>query len=225
MKGYRGIYADFSQDIQDVIATRQVEQGNEVDMSKNLYCDKHEGGFSWRDTPEGNEFWEEVLISENTELFYTKYPRSTTHKKMVVNYMGKEFHVQDEVVQNVILQAIQRAAVGYEKYGTTLKDNNTDDMLNHALEEIDDLYKYLMKIRMDCYIQHIDKDDLPVGDSGVEGFSELSSFEEFYASTKTNPKTGNLEYPLSSRTITEDVKPVYDIGVPRLSISELIKRD
>lgn len=222
---YKEIYADFDQDIQDVIATRQVEQGNTVDMSRNVYSNKESGGFAWGDTPEGYDFWFRVLVEGETELFYSRYPRSSTSKKMVVKYMGKEFHVQDEVVQNVILQAIQRSAVGYEKYGTTLKDNNTDDMLNHALEEIDDLYKYLMKIRMDCHIQHIDKDDLPVGDSGVEEFSELSSFEEFYSGVKTNPKTGNLEYPISSRTITEDVKPVYDIGVPRLSISELIKRD
>lgn len=52
-------------------------------------------------------------------------------------------HTNDPVVQANIDLLASRSAVGLKKYGTSLADNSTDDMLRHALEEALDLANYL----------------------------------------------------------------------------------
>lgn len=49
----------------------------------------------------------------------------------------------DPVVQANIKLLDERSATGIKKYGTSLADNSTDDMLRHALEEALDLANYL----------------------------------------------------------------------------------
>jgi len=53
----------------------------------------------------------------------------------------------DQIVLEVIEKYSQRSDVGISKYGTTLEQNNTDDFINHALEEAMDFTLYLMKIK------------------------------------------------------------------------------
>jgi hypothetical protein len=63
------------------------------------------------------------------------------------------FHIRnnepkkDEIVQKVVDKFQERSKVGIEKYGTTLKDNNTDDFHNHLSEELMDALLYLEKIK------------------------------------------------------------------------------
>jgi len=54
---------------------------------------------------------------------------------------------KDPIVQFVIDKYTKRSDVGIAKYGTTLQENNTDDFINHAIEEAMDLTLYLMKIK------------------------------------------------------------------------------
>lgn len=49
----------------------------------------------------------------------------------------------DPVVEANIALLKARSELGLKKYGTSLADNNTDDMLRHALEEALDLANYL----------------------------------------------------------------------------------
>jgi hypothetical protein len=55
--------------------------------------------------------------------------------------------MRDEIVEQVIDKYYLRSQVGITKYGTTLEENNTDDFLEHALEEAMDFTLYIMKIK------------------------------------------------------------------------------
>jgi hypothetical protein len=63
------------------------------------------------------------------------------------------FHIRnnepkkDEIVQKVVDKFQERSKIGIEKYGTTLKDNNTDDFFQHLEEEMMDALLYLQKIK------------------------------------------------------------------------------
>ena len=54
---------------------------------------------------------------------------------------------EDKIVQDVVKQLTDRSAVGVEKYGTTLEENNTDDFLNHLQEELMDAILYIQKLK------------------------------------------------------------------------------
>jgi len=54
---------------------------------------------------------------------------------------------KDPIVQKVVYKFQERSKLGIEKYGTTLKDNNTDDFHNHLSEELMDALLYLEKIK------------------------------------------------------------------------------
>ena len=59
----------------------QVRQGNKADVSifqKKNYADKENGGFKWKDTEEGFEFWDMVIIYEEFDKFFEKYPKQET---------------------------------------------------------------------------------------------------------------------------------------------------
>jgi hypothetical protein len=63
------------------------------------------------------------------------------------------FHIRnnepkkDEIVQKVVDKFQERSKLGIEKYGTTLKENNTDDFHRHFSEELMDALLYLEKIK------------------------------------------------------------------------------
>lgn len=57
------------------------------------------------------------------------------------------FLMTDPIVEEVIKNFRNRSAVGIKKYGTTLESNNTDDFLQHAIEESMDFILYLQKIK------------------------------------------------------------------------------
>ena len=52
----------------------------------------------------------------------------------------------DPIVEAVREKLLQRSNAGIKKYGRTLEDNDTDDMLQFALEEAMDLTLYLQKL-------------------------------------------------------------------------------
>lgn len=56
---------------------------------------------------------------------------------------------KDIITRKLIERTIRRAEMGEVKYGKTLSENNIDDFIEHCLGEIDDLYKYLLKIQED----------------------------------------------------------------------------
>lgn len=69
---------------------------------------------------------------------------------------------KDFIVQAVLDKYIKRSELGITKYGTTLQDNNTDDFINHAIEEAMDLTLYLMKIKKTLKSKGYDRiEDIP----------------------------------------------------------------
>ena len=52
---------------------------------------------------------------------------------------------KDEVTKEVMLELAERSRKGYKKYGTTLHENNHQNMLQHAYEEALDFAQYLKK--------------------------------------------------------------------------------
>jgi hypothetical protein len=76
--------------------------------------------------------------------------------KMSVNYNNIsdyfdydtiEIPKKDSIVESVVNKFLQRSKVGIEKYGTTLHENNSDDFINHAMEEAMDFTLYLQKLK------------------------------------------------------------------------------
>lgn len=54
--------------------------------------------------------------------------------------------MKDEIVNQVISKYSQRSEVGYQKYGTTLQENNKDSYLKHLQEELMDATLYIEKL-------------------------------------------------------------------------------
>lgn len=69
---YKGQIKDFPKEVVEKMLERQVEQGNEKDVSvfeKDRYIVKSSGGFSWSNTIEKFDFWNSVLFRKDFNLF------------------------------------------------------------------------------------------------------------------------------------------------------------
>ena len=55
---------------------------------------------------------------------------------------------KDEIVEQVKKEFDERSAIGQEKYGTTLTENNNDDYLQHLKEELMDAVLYIQKLQI-----------------------------------------------------------------------------
>lgn len=74
--------------------------------------------------------------------------------------------MKDKIVQQVVSKYTERSERGYQKYGTTLEENNKDIYLKHLQEELMDATLYLEKlltldkeVRILC-IKHQDNNQL-----------------------------------------------------------------
>lgn len=54
--------------------------------------------------------------------------------------------MKDQIVQQVVNKYTERSDRGYQKYGTTLQENNKDNYLKHLQEELMDATLYLEKL-------------------------------------------------------------------------------
>lgn len=54
--------------------------------------------------------------------------------------------MKDKIVEQVVAKYTQRSEVGYQKYGTTLQENNKDSYLKHLQEELMDATLYIEKL-------------------------------------------------------------------------------
>ena len=74
--------------------------------------------------------------------------------------------MKDKIVQQVVNKYTERSDRGYQKYGTTLQENNRDIYLKHLQEELMDATLYLEKlltldkeVRILC-MKHLDNNEL-----------------------------------------------------------------
>ena len=65
-------------EVQEKVLERQVEQGSTRDpyiFVKNFSSGRGSGGFTWNDTPEGHEFWSNIVNNEDYSEFFELYPK------------------------------------------------------------------------------------------------------------------------------------------------------
>jgi hypothetical protein len=77
--------------------------------------------------------------------------------------------MKDQIVQHVVDKYTERSNVGYNKYGTTLEDNNKDNYLVHLQEELMDATLYIQKlIDMDREITKLVRTSINDQDLGMK---------------------------------------------------------
>lgn len=83
---YKGELKGFPTEVVEKMLERQVEQGGKRDVSifEEVRCSAG-SGFYWDRTPEGHEFWKNVIEKRNFDAFFTKYPKNTYPKVMTVS--------------------------------------------------------------------------------------------------------------------------------------------
>lgn len=75
-----GAIENFPIEVVEKMIERQVEAGNapNVKVFQNwIRGGKVNGGFDWKNTREGHDFWDDVIIGEKFEIFFKKYPKDS----------------------------------------------------------------------------------------------------------------------------------------------------
>lgn len=83
MKQYKGQLEGFPFEIVEKMLYYQEQQGNERDVTvfeDAPYSSFYIKGFTWKYTEEGEEFWGQVIIHKNFEIFFEKYPTKSITK-------------------------------------------------------------------------------------------------------------------------------------------------
>lgn len=78
-----GEITDFPIEVVQMMVKRQHEQVGRCDVTRFQYrrsISAHSGGFSWDNTIEGHEFWDDVIMDHDWELFFSKYPPEESRK-------------------------------------------------------------------------------------------------------------------------------------------------
>ena len=84
---YKGQLEEFPREIVERMLECQVEQGNPRDVSIFEHypnADQDSGGFNWRATIEGDDWWSKVIDDKNFDIFFLKYPKTSYPKVMMV---------------------------------------------------------------------------------------------------------------------------------------------
>lgn len=89
----KGRIQDFPIEVVQKMVERQYEQICKYDVSvfqSDQYKGKFNGGFTWNETVEGDNFWRQVISYNNFDLFFEKYPRETTYANPDCHYYIKK---------------------------------------------------------------------------------------------------------------------------------------
>lgn len=73
----------FPEEIIELMLIKQVQAGNTKDITvfeNNIGSDNICGGFNWDDTTEGEDFWKDVLVDKDFDLFFKLYPKENNSK-------------------------------------------------------------------------------------------------------------------------------------------------
>lgn len=71
-----GDIKDFPIEVVEKMIDEQVKQGNIPNVEVFQKCailDDEDGGFAWNRTKDGEDFWREVIVESNFDLFFKKY--------------------------------------------------------------------------------------------------------------------------------------------------------
>lgn len=86
MSKYEGDLKGFPEEIVEAMLDYQEEQGNERDVTV-FERDRFEagiyGGFTWRETVEGHNFWGKIIQRKDFDIFFDKYPKEEVTEGLV----------------------------------------------------------------------------------------------------------------------------------------------
>lgn len=86
MSKYKGDLEGFPEEIVEAMLEYQEEHGNGRDVTvfeKDRFLGVYEGGFTWRETVEGYNFWEMILQRKDFDIFFDKYPKKEVTEGLV----------------------------------------------------------------------------------------------------------------------------------------------
>ena len=81
---YKGQLEGFPSEIVGDMIYYQVIQGFPLDVTvfeQYRAADINRKGFRWNATPEGQQFWKEVITQKNFDLFFERYPKGQETKQ------------------------------------------------------------------------------------------------------------------------------------------------
>lgn len=107
-----GLIHDFPKDILEKMMQNQMNQGNPADAT--VFEEKRDkqlddGGFNWKDTPEGENFWFQVIVSKNFQMFFDRYPE--------VKYPAVDPNLSVEQLREMERRQLQEYVDAYEPAG------------------------------------------------------------------------------------------------------------
>ena len=83
---------DFPIEVVQKMVERQVEQGNEPDVTifqKDCRAPRYNSGFTWESTIEGDGFWYRVIALGMFDEFFKRYPKSSSKKVYIWGHSTK----------------------------------------------------------------------------------------------------------------------------------------
>lgn len=84
---YKGQLERFPREIVERMLECQVEQDNPRDISvfeEDRGADRRHGGFNWKFTSEGHDFWTRILTGGKLDTFFEKYPKISQYPKVMM---------------------------------------------------------------------------------------------------------------------------------------------
>lgn len=87
----KGDLTNFPKEIIAKLLEHQKNQTGKVDISvfeKNRMADLSGGGIFWANTPEGINFWNDILLNECFSTYFQRYPQDTFRRGEKVLYNG-----------------------------------------------------------------------------------------------------------------------------------------
>ena len=104
-----GDIKDFPIEVVEKMIEEQIKQGNMPNAEVFQKCatfDDDDGGFDWIRTEDGEDFWREVIVDSNFDLFFKKY-----HKKPNLVYIVGDSEIGEDIIKTL------------EKYGGVNRHN------------------------------------------------------------------------------------------------------
>lgn len=141
-----GKIKDFPIEVVEKMIEEQVKQGNCPNVEVFQKCPSaglDRGGFSWSVTEDGYNFWNEVIMKGNFELFFEKYPK----KPNLVYIVG-----DSEIGENIIKTLEKYGGINEHGYKGTENDsiyyidpnNNLIEMCCFSCKGDEKLYEVLL---------------------------------------------------------------------------------
>jgi hypothetical protein len=129
-----GNIENFPIEIVEKMIEEQVRQGNKASVKvfqKYKVADRHQGGFRWDNTKEESIFWHRVIVGEDFDMFFKKYPKVDS----------KVYIIGDSKIGIDIIKTLEKYG-GVNKYELEGKDDGViyyiDPMTNFiTLTDID----------------------------------------------------------------------------------------